>query len=189
MKASNRLNLLENKQQSTQRAQSLAIPFNTYEKAAASRFRTRMTRIARIFTDTCSSASFPLSMFYRIYSLIDEDKNPQISQIRADLSNVGSDIKGTMKPYTCSRETGSRWFCPAIYSLRKSAQSVDDFSHDNPCLSASSEQSAFHRRLSAFICVYLRLIFVSLSDRTRKIQSKLSLASSSQSVFNHGVLQ
>lgn len=102
-------------------------PVNTYEKAATSRFRTRMTQVARIFTDTCSSASFPLSVFYCIYSLIDEDKNPQISQIRADLSNVGSDIKGTMKSYTCSRETGSRWFCPAIYSLRKSAQSV--FNH------------------------------------------------------------
>lgn len=175
MKASNNLNLLENKlllnaPQSTQRAQSLDIPVTMYEKAAASRFRIRMTRIARIFTDTCSSASFPKSVIYRIYSLIDEDKNPQISQIRADLSNVGSDIKGIMKPYTCSREIGSRWFCSVIYSLRKSSQ------------------SAFHRRLSAFICVHLRLIFVSLSDKIPGIH-KLSLASSLQFVFHHGGVQ
>jgi hypothetical protein len=39
--------------------------------------------------------------------------------------------------------------------------------------SASSAQSVFHRIPSAFICVHLRLIFVSLSDRTRKIQFKL----------------
>jgi hypothetical protein len=43
----------------------------------------------------------------------------------------------------------------------------------DPCASASSAQSAFHRIPSAFICVYLRLIFVSLSDRTRNIQFKL----------------
>jgi hypothetical protein len=40
--------------ESPQRAQSSSIPVITYEKAAASRFRTRMTRIARIFTDTCT---------------------------------------------------------------------------------------------------------------------------------------
>jgi hypothetical protein len=34
--------------------QSSSIPVVTYETAAASRFRTRMTRIARIFTDTCA---------------------------------------------------------------------------------------------------------------------------------------
>jgi hypothetical protein len=39
-----------------------------------------------------------------------------------------------------------------------------------PRVSASSAQSAFQRRLSAFICVHLRLIYVSLSDRTQKIQ-------------------
>jgi hypothetical protein len=39
-----------------------------------------------------------------------------------------------------------------------------------PCVSASSAQSVFYRRLSAFICVHLRLISVSMSDRTRKIQ-------------------
>jgi hypothetical protein len=31
-------------------------PVATYEKAAPSRLRTRMTRIARIFTDTCTAA-------------------------------------------------------------------------------------------------------------------------------------
>ncbi|MBU3966502.1 MAG: hypothetical protein KKG76_03870 [Euryarchaeota archaeon] len=43
--------------QRAQRTQSAAIPVTMYEKAAASRFRTRMTRIARIFTDPCASAS------------------------------------------------------------------------------------------------------------------------------------
>jgi len=38
---------------------------------------------------------------------------------------------------------------------------------------ASSAQSAFHRRSSAFIRVHLRLIFVSLCDRTRKIKFEL----------------
>jgi hypothetical protein len=44
--------------------------------------------------------------------------------------------------------------------------------------SASSVASIFYRIPSAFICVHLRLIFVSLSDRTRKIQFKLSSQSS-----------
>ncbi|MCG2734981.1 MAG: hypothetical protein L6282_01175 [Candidatus Methanoperedenaceae archaeon] len=78
---------------SPQRAQSSAIPVTIYEKAAASRLRTRMTRIARIFTD--------------------------------------------------------------------------------PFVSASSVQSVSHYVLSAFICVHLRLIFVSLSDRIQEIQLKL----------------
>jgi len=42
----------------------------------------------------------------------------------------------------------------------------------NPCASA---QSVFHRIPSAFICVHLRLIFVSLSDRIREIQNILFL--------------
>ncbi len=42
--------------QSTQRAQSLTIPVITYDMAASSRFRTRMTRIARIFTNMHASA-------------------------------------------------------------------------------------------------------------------------------------
>ncbi|MFA4935310.1 MAG: DUF1016 N-terminal domain-containing protein [Candidatus Methanoperedens sp.] len=44
-------------------------------------------------------------------------------------------------------------------------------------VSASSALSAFHSTPSAFICVHLRLIFVSLSDRLRKIQFKLSTQS------------
>ena len=68
----------------TESMQSSAMPVITYEKAAASRLRTRMTRIC---TDTFSSASFPQSAFYRIYSLIDEYKNPRISQILADNKN------------------------------------------------------------------------------------------------------
>jgi len=43
----------------------------------------------------------------------------------------------------------------------------------DPCASASSAQSVFHRIPSAFICVHLRLIFVSLSDRIQKNQFKL----------------
>jgi len=42
-----------------------------------------------------------------------------------------------------------------------------------PCVSASSAQSAFNCPPSAFICVHLRLIFVSLSDRTPKIKFEL----------------
>jgi hypothetical protein len=84
------LGLLKKKPQSTQ---SSAIPVTTYEKAAPLRLRTRMTRIARIFTD--------------------------------------------------------------------------------PCVSASSAQSVFYRNPSAFICVHLRLIFVSLSDRIQNIQFEL----------------
>jgi len=43
----------------------------------------------------------------------------------------------------------------------------------DPCVSASSALSVFYRNPSAFICVHLRLIFVSLSDRTQKIQFEL----------------
>jgi hypothetical protein len=41
----------------------------------------------------------------------------------------------------------------------------------------------------AFICVHLRLIFVSLSDRTQNIQIKIFPTSSSQSVFHHEGVQ
>ena len=47
--------------------QSSTIPAITYEAVAASRFRTRMTRIARIFTDTfnpCASVSSAQSVFH-----------------------------------------------------------------------------------------------------------------------------
>jgi hypothetical protein len=44
--------------------QSSTIPDINHEKAAASRFKTRMTRIARIFTDPCASASSVQSVFY-----------------------------------------------------------------------------------------------------------------------------
>src|SRR5659263_621793 len=46
--------------QSMQTEKSSVTPVSTYDKAASSRLRTRMTRIARIFTDThnpCVSAS------------------------------------------------------------------------------------------------------------------------------------
>jgi len=59
-----------------------------------------------------------------------------------------------------------------IEGLKPYAQSVDDFSQDNPHAS-SSVQSVFYRIPSAFIRVHLRLISVSLSDRTRKIQFEL----------------
>ena len=42
-----------------------------------------------------------------------------------------------------------------------------------PRVSASSAQSALYFIPSAFICVHLRLIFVSLSDRIRKIRFEL----------------
>jgi hypothetical protein len=61
------------KPQSTQRAQSSAI--TTYEKASASRFRTRMTRIARIFTDIIDQSA---SMFNP------QNNKPQISQRTQD---------------------------------------------------------------------------------------------------------
>jgi hypothetical protein len=51
--------------QSAQRAQRIAIPVTRYEKAAPSRLRTQMTRITRIFTDTCISISSVLSLSYR----------------------------------------------------------------------------------------------------------------------------
>jgi len=38
---------------------------------------------------------------------------------------------------------------------------------------SASAQSVFYRNPSAFICVYLRLIFVSLSDRIQEIIFKL----------------
>jgi hypothetical protein len=50
--------------QSMQKAQRSAIPVTNYEKAAQSRLRTRMTRIARIFTDPCASASSAQSVFH-----------------------------------------------------------------------------------------------------------------------------
>jgi hypothetical protein len=43
----------------------------------------------------------------------------------------------------------------------------------SPCVSASSAQSVFHRIPSAFICVHLRLIFVSLNDRIQEIHFEL----------------
>lgn len=53
---------------SPQRAQSSAISVTLYEKATTSRFRTQMTRIARIFTDPRASASSAQSAFYFILS-------------------------------------------------------------------------------------------------------------------------
>jgi hypothetical protein len=43
----------------------------------------------------------------------------------------------------------------------------------DPRASASSARSAFHRRSSAFVCVYLRLIFASLSNKIWKTKFKL----------------
>jgi hypothetical protein len=41
------------------------IPVTRYETVSSSLFRTRMTRIARIFTDTRASVSYEQSVFYR----------------------------------------------------------------------------------------------------------------------------
>jgi hypothetical protein len=42
-----------------------------------------------------------------------------------------------------------------------------------PCVSASSAQSAFYRRLSALVRVHPRLISVSLGDRAGKIRGEV----------------
>jgi hypothetical protein len=94
--------------QSTQRSQSFAIPATKYETAPPSRRGTRMTRIARIFTDLCASVS-------------------------------------TVAPVDVAHTYGSR----------------------------HTWRSVFYRNPSAFICVYLRLIFVSLNDRIQEIQFDL----------------
>src|SRR5450759_4156250 len=52
----------------TKRPQSSTIPATAYESVPPSRRGTRMTRIARIFTDRCASASSVASIFYRIPS-------------------------------------------------------------------------------------------------------------------------
>jgi hypothetical protein len=49
---------------SPQRTQSSDIPVTNYEKTTLSRLRTRMKRIARIFTDPRVSASSAQSVFY-----------------------------------------------------------------------------------------------------------------------------
>ena len=63
-----------------QGAQSSEIPVTTYEKATASRFRTRMTRIGRIFTDTCAYVFdyFPSDQQTLSYLKLLENK-PQIN--------------------------------------------------------------------------------------------------------------
>jgi hypothetical protein len=43
------------------------------------RYGTRMTRIGRIYTDPCVSASSAQSVFYRIPPIIDDDKEPQMN--------------------------------------------------------------------------------------------------------------
>ena len=89
--------------------ESSDMPVTTYEKAATLRFRTRMTRIGRIFTDIFDGCAFWFNS---------SDNKPQRPQ-----------------------RTQSR--------------------------------SVFYRNPSAFICVHLRLISVSLSDRTQKIKGEI----------------
>ncbi len=123
---------------------SSTMPVTTYEKAAARRFRTRMTRIARIFTD----------IFDRCPSLFNSsDNKPQRSQ--RTQSRMG---KLCALRVLCDGLTLFTAWLTRIYTY--------------PRVSASSAQSAFHCRLSAFIRVHLRLIYVSLSDRTRKIHDE-----------------
>ena len=65
---------------SPQRAQSSAIPVTTYEKAAPSRLRTRMTRIARIFTDPWELNKLESADQYQSHSCLGLLKNkPQIN--------------------------------------------------------------------------------------------------------------
>jgi hypothetical protein len=104
------------------------------KKPPPSRFRTRMTRIARIFTDRCASASTvaPVDVARLLRQSIPCTRLPAHG-------------------HTWTRPQGAQ---PLTYGSRHTWRSV------------------FHNTPSAFICVYLRLIFVSLSDRTQKAVSR-----------------
>jgi len=122
--------------------QRFAIPVTTYETAAASRFRTRMTRIRRIFTDIFDSCA---SLFHS------PDNKPQRSQSRIAKLCALRVLCGGLTLFTS-------WIT-RIFT--------------NPCASVSSVLSVFYCHTSAFICVHLRLISVSLSDRAQKIKFEL----------------
>jgi hypothetical protein len=65
---------------SPQRSQSSAIPVTMYEKAAAARFRTRMPRIARIFTDMRAYVFDYFPFYKQTHSCLNLSKNkPQIN--------------------------------------------------------------------------------------------------------------
>ncbi len=61
---------------------------------------------------------------------------------------------------------------PGYFKIFRIAQALAS-AYEYPCVSVSSAQSVFYRNPSAFICVHLRLIFVSRSDRTRKTKFEL----------------
>ena len=149
--------------QSMQRSQSSAIPATAYEPAPPSRRGTRMTRIARIFTDRCASASSVASILYRIPSaficvhlrLIFVSLSDRTRKIQFKLFPQSSTIPVTMYEKAAASRRGTR--------MTRIGRIFTD-----PCASASSAQSAFYCLPSAFYCVHPRLIF------SRKTQEALA---------------
>jgi len=123
----------------TESMQSSVIPVATYEKATASRFRTRMTRIGRIFTDIFHSCA---SLFHS------PDNKPQRSQ------RTQSRI---------AKLCALRVLCGGLTLFTSWITRI----FTNPCASVSSVLSVFYCHTSAFICVHLRLISVSLRSPQR----------------------
>jgi hypothetical protein len=128
-----------------EKLQSISIPVMAYETAAASRFRTRMPRIARIFADIVDRYE---SLFH---SPIHKPQRSQRTQSRME--------KLLPLRVFCDRLTLSTSRLTRIYTY--------------PRVSASSAQSAFYRCLSALVRVHPRPKFVSLSDRTAKIRGDI----------------
>jgi len=120
---------------SPQRAQSSSIPVTTYDKAAASRIRTRMTRVARIFTDIFDhhASLFPIS-----------DNKPQRSQRTQSI--IG-------KPCTLGV------FCGVLTLFAVWLTRIYTY----PRASASSVQSVFYCPPPVLIGVHPRLIFAEAS--------------------------
>jgi len=108
--------------------QSSAISVTTHEKAAASRFRTRMTRIARIFTDI-------VNLFTSVFHPL--NNKPQRARTQSRIANLHAlnVIYGILTLFTA-------WLT-RIYPY--------------PCVSASSAQSVFYYTPS-LCCIHPRLI-------------------------------
>jgi len=99
-------------------AQNSTMPFITYNKAAPSRIRTRMTRIARIFTDTLASVSCEQSVFHRIPSAFIMPKPRGFSTLRT-LMPAG--ISGHALQ---SRDSGRHLLQLIFVSLRERTQAL-----------------------------------------------------------------
>jgi hypothetical protein len=144
----------------TESMQGSAIPISTYETVTASRFRTQMTRIARIFTD----------IFDRFASLFNSpDNKPQRSQRTqsriAKLCALGVLFDG-LTLFTA-------WLTRINTYPRASASTVAPVDVAHTYGSRHTWRSTFYFIPSAFICVHLRLISVSLSDRAQKIKGEI----------------